>query len=694
LPDIVESDGDSLEYVHLIRLAQNKRAISNFVNILTQRNIPVYFNTKDKNVTDGEVIYLSPKLQTRKDFDVAVGLSLHEAAHIVESDFTILKTLWQRTPRKLYDAAIKHNIDKSNIVKFLKTMLNYVEDRYIDSMIYRDAPGYRGYYIALYENYFNSPINSVALKSNVYRFPSIAAYEFRILNFTHPDSDLSALPELDVIYKLIDLPNILRLKTPNDRFLIAVEMCEIVLKNIGKEDSKKKSSDSQDQSNKNGKSDEIAKSGENGEKGAGAGEENGESSDEPAAADGEKTKEPDGSDDVLGGSQAESTVSSEDNASSDPNDLETGKGDVSGINEDKLDKAIKKQKDFVNGTLRLPVLNDKDATTVSSIENSGMSLIRVGKSLTGEGNGLDGIECVVVKKLTDELLNDPSFPMYTMNLPVFNINSNPNEAAVSDGLVLGRLLGKKLQIRDEERITKYNRQRCGKIDRRILSEIGHDYYNIFYTVKSDKFNKISLHISVDASASMAGKKWRKTVTSVVAICKAASMTTNIKTSVSLRTSIVTKSSGTLPYIVIAYDSTKDSIITLAERFRKLSPNHTTPEGLAFEAIMDSIPNKLNMDEDHYFLNFSDGEPCFSTVVSDTPFLYTKEPAVEHTRKQVLKIKQKGYRVLSYFIEDESNHRPDLKTNFERMYGKNAAFVDVNNITKIANTLNAMFLEKD
>jgi hypothetical protein len=368
-------------------------------------------------------------------------------------------------------------------------------------------------------------------------------------------------------------------------------------------------------------------------------------------------------------------------------DLESGVGDATAVDVDKLNKSIDRQKTFINGDVKKPILSDAENQTVSAIDKSGMVLIRVGKSLN-KSSDFKGIECVVVKELTAELLDDANFPMFT-----FKINGpSPNEKAVREGIVMGRLLGKRLQIRDEVKSTKYTRQLAGRIDRRLLSELGHETYNVFYTTKTDKFNDVSIHISVDASSSMVGKKWSKTLTSVVAICKAASMISNIKVTVSFRTTMRTLG-GEVPYVVMAYDSTKDSITKVTTQFKYLSPNNTTPEGLAFEAILTNLPLP-KIGEDRYFLNFSDGQPCFQGKKGDK-IIYIGEPAVEHTRSQVLEIKKLGYTVLSYFIEsDEVSLSEELKKDFRKMYGKDASFVDVNNVIKISNTMNAMFLKKD
>ena len=43
----------------LIRMSSARRAISNYVSILTNQNIPVVFNDSAVNCTDGKVVYIS-----------------------------------------------------------------------------------------------------------------------------------------------------------------------------------------------------------------------------------------------------------------------------------------------------------------------------------------------------------------------------------------------------------------------------------------------------------------------------------------------------------------------------------------------------------------------------------------------------------------------------------------------------------
>ena len=79
--------------VDLVALASYRRAISNFVSIVTGKtDIKVTFETSGDSYTDGREVTISSKLDD-KLFDSTVGLALHEGSHILLSDFDFLKEL-------------------------------------------------------------------------------------------------------------------------------------------------------------------------------------------------------------------------------------------------------------------------------------------------------------------------------------------------------------------------------------------------------------------------------------------------------------------------------------------------------------------------------------------------------------------------------------------------------------------------
>ncbi len=668
LDDDYQDDIDDSSSVNfnLIKLAVSRRAVSNFVNILTGKSIPVYFTDDgDNNCTDGKTVYLSADILDKADFDPAVGLALHEGSHVVLSDFDLVKSIWTKVPSDIYSLAQPLQISKDDVASLVKNCLNYVEDRYIDWYVYNNAPGYRGYYQALYEKYFDSAKIGLMLKSNLYRVPSIESYETRIINFTNENTDLESLPGLREIAKIINLSNIQRLTTPKDRLYVAMEVAKIILTNITEykqKDKKKSPSDS----NEDGKSTE------------------------PSDESGE---------DALGGEKIESTVG--DNTKGDvKNDI--GQDPSVSVNKNKLiKKAIQKQKDFLSGNIKKKKVSKKDKKILDAIEQSGMTLVKSGTDYI-KSDGYYSVDTILVTKLKKELIETDVFPLKYAEYNHFNGSYtsksviNPNVLkAVNAGLVMGAALGRKLQIRSEVNTTKYMRKPVGKIDRRILSELSFDNENVFHIMDVSKYKKSYIHITVDASSSMRGDKWEKTMTSVVAICKAASMIDNLRVTVSFRTTFSTSRShnGSNPYVVIGYDSSVDKIGKIKSLFPYLYPNGATPEGLSFEAIMKHLP-KTSIDTDYYFLNFSDGEPAMNYTTNNGDAVnYSQESAALHTKKQVAKIAHEGYSVLSYFIKSEGINNPKSIDLFKKMYGKNASFINPSNLLQVAKTMNRMFLEK-
>jgi nitric oxide reductase activation protein len=259
---------------------------------------------------------------------------------------------------------------------------------------------------------------------------------------------------------------------------------------------------------------------------------------------------------------------------------------------------------------------------------------------------------------------------------------------------MGTMLGKKLQVRGESRETKWSRLDSGRIDKRLVAELGFGNERVFKTTFIESYSDAFLHISIDASGSMGGAKWTNTQTSVAAIAKACSMIQNVDLVISYRSTQNVggnhryRNSNSNPLMLIAYDSRVDKISKIRNLFYLLRPSGTTPEGLCFESILKEIEPASN-DKESYFLNFSDGMPMFSNDEID----YHYDTAIEHTAKMVKEIRSRGVKVLSYFIGDSYDMDRSTST-FKKMYGKGAAFVDVTSVLAVAKTMNKLFLEKN
>ena len=167
----------------LLELANTQKAITNFVKILTNKEIPVefYSNNDGDSMTNGKKITISSSISSNT-VDSVVGTALHEAAHCKYTNFNELKYLNNTL-------AIKNLMSGKEIISIL---LNFVEDRRIDNIVYNEAPGYQGYYRAMYERYFYSKVVDKALKGPEYREENWESYLFRIINIFNKNTAFNA----------------------------------------------------------------------------------------------------------------------------------------------------------------------------------------------------------------------------------------------------------------------------------------------------------------------------------------------------------------------------------------------------------------------------------------------------------------------------------------------------------------------
>lgn len=660
-----------------IKLAATKRAIANFVQIVTGENIPVKFNKKGDSYTDGKSVTISANLKSR-DFDPAVGLALHEGSHILLTDFDTLRALnsdWIKENMKATiqlvakkygfyveemndagDGRIKTDeIDTWSAVNYiknnLKDLLNIVEDRRIDNYIFKSAPGYKAYYHAMYDKYFNAKVIDKALQSNEKTSSDWDSYFFRICNITNPNRNLDALPVLRKVWKALDLKNIERLKDSWMALDVAMDIFCIVEESLPSPIAKNK------QKPKNGKG--KGKSGNSNQNQGSSSTPQGKAKD-----DGSKAK---------GG---EAQISNGGNANAPSVELTDAQ-------KRQLSNAIQKQKEFNRGDSRKSNISKKDEKIVEAISTSGSETKQVGNdSLKDYWNQKNGItDCIVVKNLTKDLADSGVYNTFSTN---YSWRQDGKITCVQKGIVLGKMLGRKLQIRNEANTLKYTRLNKGKIDKRLVSSLGFGAENVFHSSLIEQFNNSVVHLSIDASGSMSGSKFEKSIIAATAIAKAASMTNNFDVVISFRS---TEDMGrkSLPAIFIAYDSRKHKVNRLLTILPLMNACGITPEGLCFEAIMEQIDSSSH-GKDSYFINFSDGEPYFE----NSDIAYYGDKANLHTRQQVEKMRAKGVKVLSYFIHGGYIGNED---NFKTMYGKDSQFIDTNQIVPLAKSLNKMFTEK-
>ena len=683
---------------NLYKMAAHRRAIANFVSIVTGKNIPVKFNTKGNSYTDGTTVVISSKVAEPNEFDPAVGLALHEGSHIKLSNFKLLGDMYKSIEKVVGPAKLKEWSETANakgvsdIIYTIKDILNWVEDRRIDQFIFDGAPGYRDYYRAMYDKYFNDPAIDKGMQSTEMTQETLDSYMFRLINLHSKFSRANALKGLNEITKIAKLSDINRLKTTDEALVVACDIFDVILKNID--------ADAQAAENK-----------ANGQKQKG----NGQGQGSPQAGEGEQEA---GEDDIeveIGDDNGSGGMDDEgedfDEAAGDNEVAEEGKGVMGKIKvmlggkgkngkpaEGKLSqrqleilkKKIEKQKEFLRGDVKKGNVSQTENKQLDTIDKSGTELKKVGEELANGTVVTKGIDCIVVKKMTQTLMESADFPLASLR---YNAKEGEHQCQshcateVAEGIRIGTILGKKLQVRSESRETIFNRQLVGRMDKRMISSLGFGNEHVFFTKEIDAYKKANLHISVDASGSMGGTKWRKTMTNVVALAKAVSMIPNLEIQISFRTT-----SGELPYIVIAYDSRVDKFIKIKTLFQYLQPGGTTPEGLAFEGVMKQMVGSTS-DCDSYFLNISDGEPYFH----GRGYNYQGHFASKHTKKMVEKIEAMGIKVMSYFVSDYSGdvdqHSGSGKV-FKDCYGKAASYISITNVNEVTRTMNKLFMAKE
>lgn len=611
------TESDVERGVDFTKLAATQRAIANFVTIVTSKQIPVVFRSSEDSFTDGKQIVIGTDTSPNQ-FDSTVGLALHEGSHIAHTDFKILHDFNRHVSLQGCDPDL--NITDSQLM-CIKNLLNWIEDRRIDMLSYQSAPGYRNYYEAMYNKYFNSKIIDKALRDGAKTEETWDDYLFHIINFTNPNRDLSALELLQDIWNMIDIKNILRLKSTNDCFVLACDIYKKLNAHLKQEET---DTDSDDEDGSLGDSDDNAET--------------------DANASGESSP---GQSNPLSKRQLQ-----------------------------QLEKAVEKQREFLNGDTKKAgrKLSKTDTATLKTIKDAGTEVVNIPKSYHDDPAAGNTIETIVIRKMTKNLIDNYEFSDLFEHS---TYHLDRMQQAVNSGILLGKQLGTKLKLRNENRTLKSSRLETGKIDRRLISELGYGNVNVFHRIVSDSYKNFMIHISIDASGSMSGSKMCNAVKSAVAIAQAASMTTGIRVQISFRG---TAGRRDKIHTLYAYDSVHDKMIKIKTLFKYIDTFGCTPEGAAFRSIEKYIIEDAKGDE-CIFINYSDGEPSS----------YVYDP-VQYTTNVINKFRQNGLQIIGYFITSGYVYESS-KHNFKRMYGADSEFVDSTRLIEIAKTLNKKFLEQ-
>jgi hypothetical protein len=647
------------KYDHM-QLAQYQRAIANFVRILTGRgDIQVKYNSGGQSYTDGKTITLSPNIK-EKEFDTAVGLALHEASHILYTDF-------DRTNQYIEDTVRNTGSRYSDEVDQRKILLNLVEDLYIDAMTYRSAPGYRGYYSSLYQKYFGDKKIVEGLWSKDYAEPTWNNYLFHLINIRNPERNLQALPGLETMFKMLDLPNVLRMSTFEDRIYLSKYLFDTISKYV--DATKEYQQQLQEQ---------LGQGGDGAEK----------TLNELLEQMADQQESDDEQEGNGGGSGAGKFTAS--NGVNIGEEMEgTNAIDLDKLSDkakEQLRKLIEGQKEFIKGQPKKGKLSKADQQKVDAWAAVDMEKKTVGANSEFSKKGLP---LYIINEINNAFVENLG-GSYGLSSYVYSADQkNINEA-----INRGKLLAKKLQLRNEERSLKTSRLDSGKIDKRLLHEIGFDNFDIFQKVNINAYKPSFIHISIDQSGSMRGSKFDAAMEFAAMFATASKYIKNIHLVISMRSTFdgsgrnswSSRAGQNIPYLMYIFDSKKHNIQYIRTMFPKIRSNNLTPEGLCFDGIMkDTIQKSANTEA--YFINICDGEPYMNYVSSSGQFIYSGPQAQNHSKKQMQRMEQNGVKFITYFIGSKYDFEA-----VEKCYGKNAVLLQrADEIGKITQSMNKKLL---
>lgn len=692
------TQGIDIERAH--RLSQLRRAVSNFVRIMTNRtDLQVVFNGGQSSFTNNEVVVISAD-DNPANFDRVVGTALHEAAHCV---FTT--NLWSYTKNTRNSTSskrrimIKHGVDLDLINKiqmqgegevgkwiddqwdiFFK-ILNFVEDRRIDNEVYKRAPGYRPYYQAMYDHYWNhSEIASNLIFNPELNVPTLESYLTRVINMTNPATKytLNRLPGFKEIVELVDLDNILRFSYHNgqareyDIMDLVAKIYTIIATNAieaaAMPDNMK---DQTGQACSSGQCDEGDESDES---------QDGDAESDTSTQENRGEYDPNALPNYDGALNPSNDTKSEDGSEDLKNDEiaekvsdELGEDVDDNYDSDQLDSDME---DFLNNESEKDELDEETQDVIDALEDGNTELDSM------KINGQD-VNYVRMPKLTTKVYD---------KLVPDNVKSNyrlkEHAPWVSNGRRLGQVIVNKIQIRHDKNSHKFTRRKRGKIDPRLIHSLGMGNQNVFYHKIEETYKDTLIYLTIDASSSIASS-WFDIMTMAVGFGYAAKKINNFDVVINVRYGISAVWSITL------FDSRTNNLNHLYKMSSAFTSKGGTPESVVYEIEMDYINEMKTLDNNVYFVTLTDGAPNFYGAYGMRNSGEAVTPA-DHCRKMMHRLAEIGISPLAYFVtplEPENiNYNSHVVDTFKKSYGKGAKVVPMKNFTKIADTLNKFLTE--
>jgi hypothetical protein len=657
---------------YLMKLANIRKGIANFVRIVTGKDIPVHFSTgKDSYATSNDIIVISATNDPAK-FDANVGTALHEAAHLILSkptkqkesvDWFGVMTAVQDHPEQFFDAEIEVEAGRLNrtsekVFKDFHFIMNVLEDRRIDKWMYVNAPGYRPYYEAMYKAVWHNDYITKGLGHPATHRPLVKYYQFHLCNMTNEAASPDALPGLKEIWQLIDLPNIRRLGGTDvlwttyeynrklvggtlryrmadlpEMVRIAITILKIWYKNSKLPHEVPEIEDLYKQAKAQGrvqqrpaqdadKSEDDPMQDQNFDQPDD--QEFGDIPDEEEkdapifGSEGDRGQREEDSEESTGGTGQGIQPKGEDSQDGDNTGGQCDHDESNGPTKQTLkrfwddkefERELERQSKALEGEMEKESVTEEMKHTLDAMEGAGAELKESGKGLAINAH----CPVIVYNKLTQQLVESPAFPFVAKygHLPSV---CDESARAVEKGINLGSMLAHRIRVIADEATVTFTRRTQGRLDKRLLSGLGYGVQNVFSHTQIERLDPVLVHLTIDASGSMMGDRWYNAMLLAAALAKCSEKTRNMDVVVSIRAGSHSGSSHAV--MAIIFDSRVDQFAKVTRYWPYLRPYGSTPEALCFEPIMEKFI-RGNRNIRKFFVNVSDGEPSFSFQVAAT-----------------------------------------------------------------------------
>ena len=705
----------------LVDLMEYRQTIKNFVSILTGKDIPVRFKTSktpydmphpDGSFTDGKYIQIAA-LRKNSKFDVNVGLALHEASHVVLTDFKI-STMFRNAdysgnmvddPRML--AIMERLREYYDILYPISAswhkITNLFEDVRIDEYVIKTAPGYKGYYDALYNEYlFNDKIKSLMIDPRS-RTLTIDNYLRHLMVYKRPDRIPNALPGLAEMYNIIDNTDIAGMKNTYDVAEFAgnmlIKICEVIHEH-------QRSALNSLEDGKNTKSStDVAEAATTSNGGSNDSTDNDSTDDAESPNDGSMgdssipghgpgnsdSYESEGSDGSTDSTSADSTTTGD--ADGDGNESTAASEEeltsLSNKEQTALDKAMQELNDFINHKI------NQDGPGGGAVQKADAALINQldEKAIITKLPSFNDTKCIYIPKVKPSDYVDKSRSI--QNLYKVRGCNDRFDNSIQAGLAAAKLIERKLAVREEERITEYTHLKSGRVDSKRLA-YATLIDDIFKKSYIESYPESYIHISVDASSSMvSNNRIESAIEMLVALAKGTENLKSIHLKIDFRGTVnYNNNNKNMATSIVAYDSKYNSVNDFLTYIKYMTLDSITPESLCYESIANDMMRD-SAGKHAIFITLTDGEPNMHSIYSNCNGQgYNYITAVPHIKKMMKKFHNANIGTLAYFIdgdEDALSRSNSTESRFKESYGSSAHFISSGDFRKLLATINKVEL---